>query len=326
LQVLYSEDGGGDSSSFGSFFMAIETESRTAQAVRMRTYAKLNLFLRVLGPRADGYHEIETILHGIKLADDVEIIPTSTGKVDIEMTLADHLRGDVPAPEENVIWEVASSLLERGAHNDGVLIRINKRIPIGAGLGGGSGNAAGALVVLNELWDTGLDNQELLKSAGALGSDVPYCIGGGTALATARGDELTPLPAPDALWFVLGISHEPLFTKDIYGMWEALGAGPEVKSAPMTLALGGGDPAEIASLLHNDLESVVIRLRPELLSKKETMQRAGALGSCITGSGPTVFGMARDETHAHEIASEVTGEFDHVMVVPSSTICIERVE
>lgn len=311
---------------FGSFSMAIETDSRIAQAVRMRTYAKLNLFLRVLGSRSDGYHEIETILHGIRLADDVEIIPTSTGGVEIEMTLADHLRGEVPAPEENVIWEVASSLLERGAHNDGVLIRINKRIPIGAGLGGGSSNAAGALVVLNEMWDTGLDNEELLRSAGALGSDVPYCIGGGTALATARGDELTPLPAPDALWFVLGISHEPLFTKDIYEMWEALGAAPEVKSAPMTLALGGGDPAEIASLLHNDLESVVVRLRPELLTKKEIMIHAGALGSCITGSGPTVFAIARDEAHAQEIAAAVTDDFDHVMVVPSSSVCIERVE
>ena len=306
--------------------MAIETESRTAQAVRMRTYAKLNLFLRVLGPRPDGYHEIETILHGIKLADDVEIIPTSSGKVEIEMTLAEHLRGEVPAQEENVIWEVASSLLERGARNDGVLIRIVKRIPIGAGLGGGSGNAAGALVVLNELWDTRLDNEQLLKSAGALGSDVPYCIHGGTALATARGDELTPLPAPDALWFVLGISHEALFTKDIYEMWEALGAAPEVKSAPMTLALGGSDPAEIASLLHNDLESVVVRLRPELLNKKEVMLRAGALGSCITGSGPTVFAIARDEAHAQEIAVAVANAFDNVMVVPSSSVCIERFE
>ncbi len=292
----------------------------------MRTYAKVNLFLRVQGSRPDGYHEIETILHGIGLADDIEVVATSTGEVEIEMALADHLRGEMPRQEENVIWRAAEVLFQRGARNEGVLVRINKRIPIGAGLGGGSGNAAGALVAFNELWGVGLDNDALLRSAGALGADVPYCIAGGTALATARGDELTPLPAPDSLWFVLGISYEPLYTRDIYELWEALGAGPEVKSAPMTLALGGGDPSEIASLLHNDLESVVVRLRPELLSKKEAMMRAGALGCCISGSGPTVFAIARDEAHATQIADAVTADFDQVLVSSSSSVCIERVE
>ena len=294
--------------------------------IRMRTNAKVNLFLSVLGRRPDGYHEVETILHGIKLSDDIEVSSTDTGRVEIDMRFDDGLTGELPAPEDNVIWAVANSLLERGALNEGLHVELTKRIPIGAGLGGGSGNAAGVLVALNELWDTGIARDELSRIAGTLGADVPFCIGGGTALATGRGEEITNLPAPDDLIFVLGMSNEPLYTRDIYERWAAGSARPDQGSAPITLALGGGDVREIASLLHNDLEPAIFSVRPELEHKKQVLVDAGALGSLVSGSGPTVFGVVASEHEGETIAAAVAQHFDRTLVVRSQPECIERLD
>jgi 4-diphosphocytidyl-2-C-methyl-D-erythritol kinase len=294
--------------------------------VRMRTNAKVNLFLRVLGGRPDGYHEIETILHGIRLADDIEAVSTDTGRVEIDMRLAPGLRGELPRQHENLVFRAAQRLIDRGGVNAGVSIAVTKRIPIGAGLGGGSGNAAGILVALNEMWKMDLAVDELLRVAGLVGSDVPYCIDGGTALATSRGEELMGLPAPQDLWLVLGLSFDPLMTRDAYEAWRPEEAGTDVSSAPMTLALGAGDVTEIASLLHNDLELAIFQLRPELESKKERMIAAGALGACVSGSGPTIFGVASDESHARFLAAAVAEEFDDAVAVVTQAQCIERLD
>ena len=291
----------------------------------MKTHAKLNLFLRVLGRRADGYHEVETILHGVEMGDEIDVALTDTGKVEIDMTLADSVSDLLPPSEQNTVWHAAQHLLEdQAARNEGVRIKIVKRIPIGAGLGGGSGNAAGVLVALNELWKTELNRDGLLGIAGRVGSDVPYCIAGGTALATARGESLTPLPSPATLWFVLGISHHPLLTRDVYAAWEPGRESEPVGSAEMTLALGAQDVEEVAALLYNDLEAPAFALRPELAGKKEALVRAGALGAVMSGSGPTLFGVAADEDHAREVARGVEEEFDKVVVTCSRAECIER--
>ena len=292
--------------------------------VRIKTHAKVNLFLRVLGPRADGYHEVETILHGIEMGDEIDVRLTDTQKVEIDMVLADSVSELLPPSEQNTVWHAAQHLIQRGARNEGVLIRIVKRIPIGAGLGGGSGNAAGVLVALNELWKTELNRDGLLDVAGRVGSDVPYCISGGTALATARGESLTPLPSPETMWFVLGISHSPLLTRDVYAAWEPDPVLEPVGSAEMTLALGGGDVDEVASLLYNDLERPAFVLRPELAERKQALVDAGALGASLSGSGPTLFGIASGEEHARRIAAAVEGEFDKVVVTSSRPECIER--
>lgn len=292
--------------------------------VRIKTHAKVNLFLRVLGRRADDYHEVETILHGIEMGDDIHVRLTDTAKVEIDMTLAESVSDLLPPSEQNTVWHAAHQLIEQGARNEGVHIEIVKRIPIGAGLGGGSGNAAGVLVALNELWKTELNRDGLLGIAGRVGSDVPYCISGGSALATARGESLTPLPSPETMWFVLGISHSPLLTRDVYAAWEPDPSSEPVGSAEMTLALGGGDVAEVASLLYNDLERPAFALRPELAERKQALAEAGALGASLSGSGPTLFGIASDEGHAREIAGRVGGVFDKVVVTSSRPECIER--
>jgi 4-diphosphocytidyl-2-C-methyl-D-erythritol kinase len=295
-----------------------------AGAVRIRTNAKVNLFLRVMGLRADGFHEVETILHGVKLADDLVFQVTSTGRIEVDMHVEGDILGEVPAPELNLVYAAAQSLIEKGARNEGILIEVTKRIPMGAGLGGGSGNAAGALVLLNEIWEMGIQDADMSVLAASVGSDVPYCVGGGTALAKGRGEQLTRLPGPEDLNFVLGISHPPLSTTDVYKAWDEVGTPSDINSAPMTMALGSGDPHDIASLLHNDLETAAFALRPELEDKKKALLDAGALGSSLSGSGPTLFAIASDESHARSIAARIEDDFDRIHVVKSQPYCIER--
>ncbi|HWL65194.1 MAG TPA: 4-(cytidine 5'-diphospho)-2-C-methyl-D-erythritol kinase, partial [Actinomycetota bacterium] len=296
-----------------------------ATSLRIRTNSKLNLYLRVVGRRPDGYHELESIFHGIGLGDEIELEPTSTGNTEVEMELGD-LAGEIPTSEENLVFQAATRLVERGAMNPGVRIKIKKNIPIAAGLGGGSGNAAGALFALSKLWGLELPDTDMLEVAGLIGSDVPYCIGGGTVLAMKRGEELTPLPAPHRLWFVLGVSFRKMLTRDVYEEWDRVDPVDNAGSAPLTFALGVGNAAEVAMLLHNDLEQAAFRLWPELGSKKQALIDAGALGAAMTGSGPTIFGVANDSDHAHEIAARIKGDFDRALVVSSHPRCVEWVD
>lgn len=294
--------------------------------IRVRTHAKLNLFLRVVGRRPDGYHEIESIFHGISLGDDLELRVADGDDVDVEMHVAQGPTGAVPERENNLAYLAARALADKGVTSTGVRIDIYKRIPIGAGLGGGSGNAAGVLVALNELWGAGIGNDDLNLLGASIGSDVPYCLVGGTVLVTGRGESLTSLPSPSDLHFVLGISNEPLFTKDVYERWDRLGAASDAGGAPMTLALGSGDPEEVGQLLHNDLEPAAFSLRPELEELKKVISSAGALGAGLTGSGPTLFGIASNADHARDIASKIEDRFDHVEVARSTARCVERLD
>ncbi|HVM35911.1 MAG TPA: 4-(cytidine 5'-diphospho)-2-C-methyl-D-erythritol kinase [Actinomycetota bacterium] len=289
-----------------------------------RTYGKINLFLRVLGLRPDGFHEVETVLHGVSLADDLWVSRSTAGNIEIDMAWDEGLFGDLPPPSENLVTKVVSRLVARGVAHDGLHVDIVKRIPIGAGMGGGSANAAGAFVVLNEMLGAGLEWDDLIELAAEVGSDVPYCIHGGTALATGRGEKLTRLVAPEDLWLVLGISHSPLATADVYRAWDHLGGPAESSSSPLVLALGSGDVDEIAPLLHNDLEAAALVLRPELGRKKKELLAAGAVAAAMSGSGPTLFGLCRNSKDAHEVAERVKSSFDKVVCVRSQDVCVER--
>jgi len=296
------------------------------RTARLRTNAKINLFLRVMGRRPDGYHEIETIFHTIGLADSITIRPATNGDVDISMEAEPGSMMGLPRSEDNLVREVARRLIERGARNDGVTIEIVKRIPVGAGLGGGSGNAAGVLASLNELWEMNLDAEALERLALDVGADVPYCLTGGTSRASGRGEITTELPGPPAMWFVLGLSDEPLFTAEVYRAFDLERDAGDVRAAPMSLALGSGDLAEIAALLHNDLERPAFRARPELEKLKQAMSDAGALGVVMSGSGPTLVALARDANHAGELAGRLTPLFDRIVTASSTPKCIERLD
>lgn len=295
---------------------------------RFRTHAKVNLFLRVLGARPDGFHDVETILQGINLHDEFEVTP-GRGSVDIAMELATGRTGRLPEVQENLVYRAAERLLSHHGSRVGADIRVVKGIPIGAGLGGGSGNAAGTLVILAELWGIELERTDLLRFAGELGSDVPYCINGGLAFATERGQKITQLPSRDIeMWFVLGGMNYPLSTRAVYEAWDSLPDkgldGPS--GAPFMLALGAGDLAEVGAHLHNDLEAAAFSLRGELEGKKAKMAAAGVLGASMTGSGPTIFGLSQDEERARAAAARVEDDFDWIEIVSSRSECIQRLE
>lgn len=293
-----------------------------AAKLRLTTGAKLNLFLRVLGLRPDGYHELESIFHSLEFADDLELSPAED--ISVVARPGDDFVGELPGQAENLVYKTAVMLRDHIGQPRGASIEVTKRIPIGGGLGGGSSNAAGALLALNELWGAHLERPDMIEIACAIGSDVLYCVeGGATSLVTGRGDKLAPLAAALApIWFVLGISNEPLLTSEVYAAYDALETGEHPGPAPMTMALGAGDVSEIAASLYNDLEPAAFSLRPELADKRAVLMEAGALGAAMTGSGPTMFGIAADEGSARRIALEVEGDFDRVVVTRSGAGCV----
>ncbi|MFN2489718.1 MAG: 4-(cytidine 5'-diphospho)-2-C-methyl-D-erythritol kinase [Actinomycetota bacterium] len=294
--------------------------------IHVRTNAKINLFLRVVGARPDGLHEIETVFHCVGLADELEVSANEEGGFSLEVVVDARTGDHLPSPEENLVARAAEALAWRARVRTEAAIRLVKRIPVGAGLAGGSGNAAGALHALNELWGADLDAAALAEVGAGLGSDVPFCLAGGTVLAGGRGDELTPLPPPATLWFVLGMSLRPLPTRDVYRAFDELGSAATEEAARLVAALARGDVAAIAAALHNDLEAPAIALRPGLAADKAALLDSGALGACVAGSGPTLFGLVPDEGAGVMLARSVEDRFDRVEVVSSRALCVERAD
>jgi 4-diphosphocytidyl-2-C-methyl-D-erythritol kinase len=289
---------------------------------RARVNAKVNLWLAVRGRRPDGYHDIETVFHGIDLADEIELGDAPAGRVDVQMHF-DGVHGSPPAPEDDLAGRAARSFLDAAGVDAGVRIEIRKRVPLRAGLGGGSADAAGVLELLRARFGepVGIRVDQL---AARLGSDVPYFLAGGSAVGVGRGDRVRRLRVAARLWFVLGLSDTGLATPDVYRRWDRMSSGPQrVPSDAVQKALRDGEPAAVAELLHNDLESAARDLRPELGPKKQRMLEAGVLGACVSGSGPTIFGIAASEAHARSVGNELRGVFARVVVAGSSRRSIE---
>lgn len=193
-------------------------------------------------------------------------------------------------------------------------LRLTKRIPVAAGMAGGSADAAAALVGLNRLWDADLDVETLRDLAALVGSDVPFCIEGGTALATGTGTSVARVLTRSTTHWVVGIDRAPLATADVYAAFDTL-APPDPASPDAVLqALRTGDLDGLAAALHNDLEPAAVLLRPELAARRAALRDAGALAAIVSGSGPTMLGLARDAVDARRIADAVAGTFDEVAV------------
>ena len=284
--------------------------------LRLRTNAKVNLFLEVREKLPNGFHSIETIFQSVSLADELEFEMNEALRVEMKKGAA---HGDLPATESNLVTRAALALAGAAGIEARGRVHIEKNIPLAAGLAGGSANAAGALLALQEIWGT---DAELETLAAGLGADVPFCLRGGTARATGKGEVLTSMDTP-TLSFVLGIDDQPLSTGDVYSAWRPGDRG-RVPVSEMADALRSKDPERIGAAFRNDLEFPAFRLRPELLEKKQSLFDTGALGALLSGSGPTVLGLARDETHAGLIAERCRGNFHRVEVVSSAVTCVER--
>lgn len=262
--------------------------------VTVRARAKVNLGLEVLGRRADGYHELLTLLSAIHLADRVTLEAAAEGvEVDCDAP-------DVPSRHDNSAWRAADLLCRQVGIRGGVRIRIRKAIPVAAGLGGGSADAAAVLIGLDRMWGLSLSRARLHTLATELGMDVPFFLGDGPALGSGRGEELAPVPRIRPLALVLVNPAFPLPTREVYEAVRPgdLSAGREIRA--LVDALPGG-AAAVAARLTNGLEAVVARRWPELASVKAALTRAGALGTVMSGSGPTVVGIARSPAAARAI-------------------------
>ncbi|HXF71470.1 MAG TPA: 4-(cytidine 5'-diphospho)-2-C-methyl-D-erythritol kinase, partial [Actinomycetota bacterium] len=274
------------------------------RAVRRDAHAKVNVFLRVLGRRPDGYHELQSLVLPISLADRITVRPARALRVDVRGP--EGLTAQVPAGGMNLALIAALALAEDCAAAAGAEVTIEKRIPVAAGLGGGSADAAATLHALNELWGCGLDLPELLAVGERVGSDVPALLAGGPVLVGGRGERVRPAAVPRLWWAVVPLGF-PTRSPDAYRWWDEDGGTPGPDPGPVIEAAAAGDPEALGPLLFNDLEAPVARRHPEVGAARERLLALGACGAVMSGSGPTVLGLARDEAHARALAAAFAG-------------------
>ena len=276
--------------------------------------AKVNLALRVLGRRADGFHELVTLFQAIDLSDELE------GEEAEELSL-DVRDSTIPGDEDNLVMRAARLLQSRVQHarGRGARLRLLKRIPAGAGLGGGSSDAAGALVLLNELWGLGVAPAELAAFAAELGSDVPFFLVGGTSLGTGRGELIAPLRALPERPLLLGSPPFGLRTADVYRALRVplTALLPDVTVPRLFVKFAEGNDFALAS---NDLERAAFAIRGELATFREAMTRAGAELALLSGSGSTVFGLFRAGTDVNSKVESLRGAFPDWTFRASRTI------
>jgi len=252
--------------------------------------AKVNLFLRVLRKRADGYHDILSLMQRISLCDEMSFSLRDEGIV------VKCPGTSLPEDRGNIVCRAAEAVLARANGKTGVEITLHKKIPIAAGLGGGSSNAATALVTLNEMAGTNLGTEELMRMGARLGADVPFFIFGRTALASGIGDRLEAVDGIPRIWFVLINPGFEISTREVY---ESLQLGLTEDSRQYTMPRFT-TMSRVAEELYNDLENVSLPLYPALSEIKGHLMAQGALGSLMSGSGSTVFGIFESEDSARK--------------------------
>ena len=279
----------------------------------VRAYAKINLDLRVLGARADGFHELRTVFQAIALHDTITCVPRE-GPFAIECAAA-----GVPLDESNLIWRAGAALWRalrrRGTVRD-VVVRLDKRIPLQAGLGGGSADAAATLVGLAAAWRVPLRPAQMTDVAAALGADVPFFLAGGTALGLGRGDEIYPLADMPRHWVVLLGPGFGVSTGAAYGWWDAerdLARGPVVRKPQY---VPGPWPSRSAQMI-NDLEMPIARHHPEVDQMKAALRRAGAVAAAMSGSGSAVFGLFQKRRDAVAALTGLSGSGWRVLLTES---------
>jgi 4-diphosphocytidyl-2-C-methyl-D-erythritol kinase len=315
--------------------------------VTVRVPAKLNLQLAVGPPRADGYHDLVTVFHAVSLFDEVTAAPAARDGVAVTGEGADQ----VPADQDNLALRAVAALRGAGpggtAGSGGVHITISKRIPVAAGLAGGSADAAAALLACNELWDSGLSQQQLVEVAARVGSDVAFALIGGTAVGRGRGERLTPALAPATQYhWVLAFADGYLSTPEVYATLDRLRARasdggrapapargkprqPDLDAALMS-ALRSGEARLVGRTLSNDLQQAALSLFPPLRKTLAAGLELGALGALVAGSGPTCVFLAASANRALDLAvslssagvcrsvARVTGPVPGAVIVPAT--------
>ncbi len=276
-----------------------------SRGIHLRAFAKVNYTLEVRGIRRDGYHEISTVMQSVSLADEIELTRAESG-FDLRVEPEDV---EVGPPERNTVYGAWRLLRERTGRDLPAKIRLFKKVPHGAGLGGGSADAAAALTGLNSLFDLGLRDEELREIGGQVGADVPFCIAGGTSLGEGIGEVLTPLPPPPPHHLVIAKPAASADTGEVYHAHDALPFVDSNLAVPMTTALRSGDLRAFAGAVGNDLAPVTKELAPEVERLERDLLRLGALGAAMTGSGTAVYGIFAAEEDARKAAGRIEAPF-----------------
>ena len=278
-------------------YRALSSGSRRGRRIELSAAAKVNLALEVLGRRADGYHEVVTVMQTVELSD--RIVLEDAEPLELRTTSP-----GIPTDTSNLALRAAVALREAAGGARGVRITLDKRIPVAAGLGGGSTDAAAVLLGLNRLWGLRWPLERLAEVAVTLGMDVPFFLRGGTAFATGRGEKLDRVPGM-ALALVLVNPRFASSTAEAYGRMTPAMYSDGARARTVVTAVGSRHPERVAGSLYNGLEAAVATRHPEIEHMKAALLAAGALGALMSGSGPTVFGVARSLDHARQIQRRV---------------------
>lgn len=272
--------------------------------VRIRAPAKVNLYLRVVGEREDGYHLIDTVMVPVSLYDEVEVTTHGSGRRGKRRLTVTCDHPEVPSGRKNLVYQAASLLLrEKGVYGS-VRIHIKKRIPVGGGLGGGSSDAAATLQALNRLLGLGCSRGELLSLAARIGADVPFFIYGRPCRAQGIGERITPLASFPRIWMVIVYPGFPVSTRWAFGR-VGFKLTKDIENTSINFSLG--TPGKLSRLLVNDLEKVTIRRYPRIGLLKERLIGEGAAGALMSGSGSSVFGIFLARQRAREAFRRLSG-------------------
>lgn len=277
---------------------------------------KINIFFAVGPLLNDGYHEVVSIYQALDLRETVSVSASTEWSVSVTGILSADQLAAVPTGEDNLVVKAAKQIAEISGitERQKLNFEISKNVPVAGGMGGGSADAAAALLAVNKFWGTELDQAQLLAAAASLGADIPFAILGGTAVGTGRGENLSAVAEVKTLHWVLVANSNGLSTPRVYARLDELrkdrGEDPSDVSTPLVpaaliYALQSGDAIQVAKHLHNDLQEAAVDLMPELLETMNQGLEAGALAAMVSGSGPTIALLASDEGSANQIANRL---------------------
>ena len=288
-------------------------------SIQLKSRAKINLSIDVLGKREDGYHLVEMIMQTIDLFDKIKIFSLKEDTIIIESNSL-----DIPLDSKNIVYKAADLIKKQYNIKEGVKIIIEKNIPIAAGMAGGSSNAAAVLVGLNQLWQLKLSENKLKELGLKLGADVPFCIGGQTALAENIGEKLTKIAGLSENIFILVCKPE-LFvsTKEIYEEIDSKIIEKRPNNKLLIQLLKENKIQQIADNMYNVLEEVTRERYPVIEEIEKIMMENDALGSMMSGSGPTVFGLYRNREDAENCKNKLLKKFSQVYIVKSHNKGVE---
>lgn len=277
----------------------------------LRSPAKLNLFLKVLSKRPDQYHNLETIFERINLCDEIRLIGNRSGKIKI---ICSHPQ--VPKGHKNLVYQVARLLQAQFGIQQGVTIIIKKNIPVAAGLAGGSSNAATTLLGLNQIWRLDLSTKQLINFGAQVGSDVAFFLYKTSwALGEGRGERILPLKIKQKLWHVVVVARMKMYSKAVFSGLNLKLTKKEADVSILTLALQKKSVFQAGDLLHNDLETSILSIAPQLARVKERLCQYGFCGVAFSGSGPACYGLAVSEKAARAAARDLRRYYSRVFVV-----------